>query len=67
MVIDTLPNKEETFTCRQVAHVLGLSPGFISTIGRAQKWPGAEGLKWRVPMSHIRKLKQRIQEGGSLI
>ena len=68
MVVDTSPHSgKAVFTCRGVARELGISTSQISLLGRAQKWPGATGNRWRVPAGHVKKLKTQIAKGGSLL
>jgi len=66
MVIDTQNPEGGFFTCRQIAKLLHISPTTVSCVGRAQKWPGVGGNKWKVPKSHVKKLESQHKKGALL-
>jgi hypothetical protein len=51
-------NKSKTHMgCREISRYLGMNIMAVSSRGRAERWPGAYGTRWKVPCDFIEKLK----------
>lgn len=49
--------------CRDIAKQLNLHPNAVSIRGRTERWPGAFGTRWKVPLDFVEGLKLGLLDG----